>query len=68
MSKRSLFNFDKEIKGFNVTERGVKSYSRRLKLGPLTLTLNVRGSGVHASIYVPGTGHYKQNIPIINFK
>lgn len=68
MTKRSLFNFDKDIKGFNLTEKGVKSYSRRLKLGPLSVTLNVRGSGVRASISVPGTGISKQNIPLINFK
>ena len=68
MTKRSLFNFDKDIKGFNVTERGVKSYSRRVKLGPFQLNLNVRKSGLRASVSIPGTGLSKQNIPIINFK
>ena len=63
-SKRSAFNFDKTIAGFNITERGVKSYSKAIKLGPLQFTVNVRGSGVRGSIGFPGTGLSKRNIKL----
>jgi hypothetical protein len=37
-------------------EHGVKSYTKSIKLGPFQVTLNARGSGVHGSISIPGTG------------
>ena len=39
--KKSPFNFDKTVFGFNLTERGVKSYSKTFKLGPFSQTINV---------------------------
>ena len=63
--KKSLINFDKTIAGFNVTERGVKSFTKSIKLGPFQVTLNARESGVHGSISIPGTGISKRNIKII---
>jgi hypothetical protein len=66
MTKNPI-NFDKDIHGFNVTEKGVRSFSKRLKLGPLAVTVNVRSSGVRASISIPGTGLSKQNITLLNF-
>jgi hypothetical protein len=54
--EKSPLNFDKTIAGFNVTEHGVKSYTKSIKLGPFQVTLNARGSGVHGSISIPGTG------------
>jgi|TARA_R100001443_G_scaffold38522_3_gene52031 hypothetical protein len=62
--KRSAFNFDKTIFGVNVTERGPQSASKTIKLGPLSVTLNGRKSGVRASIALPGTGLSKRNIKI----
>ena len=62
--KSSSFNFDKTIFGVNVTERGPQSTSKTIKLGPLSLTLNGRKSGVRASIAIPGTGLSKRNIKI----
>jgi len=63
--KKSPINFDKTIVGFNITERGVKSYTKSFKLGPFQLTLNARDSGVRGSISIPGTGLSKRNIKII---
>ena len=60
--KRSAFNFDKTISGFNITERGLKSFSKSIKLGPFQFTMNVRGSGVRGSVGIPGTGLSKRNI------
>jgi hypothetical protein len=63
--KKSLFNFDKTIAGFNVTERGVKSFSKSIKLGPFQVTFNARESGVLGSISIPGTGLSKRNIKLL---
>jgi hypothetical protein len=63
--KKSPINFDKTIAGFNITERGVKSFTKSIKLGPFQVTLNARESGVHGSISIPGTGISKRNIKII---
>ncbi len=64
-NKKSLINFDKTIAGFNITERGVKSFTKSIKLGPFQVTLNARESGVHGSISIPGTGISRRNIKII---
>ena len=64
MAEKSFFNFDKTVAGFNITERGVKSYSKSFKLGPFQLTLNARGSGIRGSIGIPGTGLSKRNIKL----
>lgn len=63
--KKSPINFDKTIAGFNITERGVKSFTKSIKFGPFQVTLNARESGVHGSISIPGTGISKRNIKII---
>lgn len=65
MTDKSAFNFDKTIAGFNITERGLKSYTKSIGIGPFQVTFNVRGSGVHGSISIPGTGLSKRNIKII---
>ena len=65
--KRSWINFDKTIFGFNVTERGVQSFSKTFKLGPISFTANGRKSGVRGSIAVPGTGFSKRNIKLKEF-
>jgi len=62
---KSPINFDKTIAGFNITENGIKSYSKSIKLGPFQLTLNARESGVHGSISIPGTGLSRRNIKLI---
>jgi hypothetical protein len=62
--ERSAFNFDKTIAGVNITERGVKSFTKSFKLGPFQLTLNARESGVRGSISLPGTGLSKRNIKL----
>jgi hypothetical protein len=65
MTERSAFNFDKTIAGLNITERGIKSFTKSFQLGPFQLTLNARESGVRGSISLPGTGLSKRNIKII---
>jgi hypothetical protein len=62
--KKSPINFDKTIAGFNVTERGIQSYTKSFQLGPFQLTLNARESGVRGSISIPGTGLSKRNIKL----
>lgn len=62
--ERSLINFDKTVAGFNVTEHGVKSFTKSFQLGPFQLTLNARNSGVRGSISLPGTGVSKRNIKL----
>ena len=64
MTKKSPINFDRTIAGFNLTEHGVKSYTKSFKLGPLQLTLNARQSGVLGSISIPGTGLSRRNIKL----
>jgi len=61
---KSPINFDKTIAGFNITEHGVKSYTKSIKLGPFQVTFNARGSGVRGSISIPGTGISKRNIQL----
>ena len=62
---KSPINFDKTIAGFNITERGIKSFTKSFQFGPFQLTLNTRESGVHASVSLPGTGLSKRNIRIL---
>lgn len=64
MTKKSLINFDRTICGINITEHGIKSYTKSFKLGPFQLTLNARQSGVLGSISIPGTGLSKRNIKL----
>lgn len=64
MTKKSLINFDRTICGINITEHGIKSYTKSFKLGPFQLTLNARKSGVLGSISIPGTGLSKRNIKL----
>ena len=62
--EHSPINFDKTIAGFNVTEHGIKSFTKSFQLGPFQLTLNARDSGVRGSISLPGTGLSKRNIKL----
>ena len=64
MTGKSPINFDKTVAGFNITERGVRSFTKSIKLGPFQLTLNARDSGVRASVSLPGTGLSKRNIQL----
>ena len=59
------FNFDRTIAGINITENGIKSYTKSIRLGPLQLTLNARKSGVLGSLSIPGTGISFRNIKIM---
>lgn len=65
MTKKSPFNFDKTIAGVNITEHGIKSFTKSIRLGPIQFTLNARNSGLLGSISIPGTGLSKRNIKII---
>ena len=65
MTDKSPINFDKTIAGFNVTEHGIKSYTKSFQLGPFQLTLNARQSGVTGSVSLPGTGISKRNIRLL---
>jgi hypothetical protein len=63
--KKSPINFDKTIAGFNITEHGIKSFTKSFKLGPFQLTLNASDSGVKSSVSLPGTGLSKRGIKIL---
>ena len=63
--KKSPINFDKTLAGVNITERGIKSFTKSIQLGPFQITFNARESGVHGSISIPGTGLSKRNIKLI---
>ena len=65
MTKRSPISFDRTIHGVNITEHGVKSYSKAVKLGPFQVTLNAGPNGVKGSISIPGTGLSIPNIKLI---
>lgn len=65
--EKSAFNFDRTIAGFNITERGIKSFTKAIKFGPFQLTLNARKSGIAGSVSIPGTGLSKRNIQLIDF-
>jgi hypothetical protein len=62
MTDKSPINFDKTIAGFNLSEHGIKSFTKSIQLGPFQVTLNARESGVRGSISLPGTGLSKRNI------
>ena len=64
MTDKSPINFDKTIAGFNVTEHGIKSFTKSIQLGPFQVTLNARESGVRGSISLPGTGLSRRNIKL----
>ena len=65
MKKKSLINFDKTIAGFNITENGVKSYTKTIGIGPIQFTINASVNGIKGSISVPGTGLSRRNIRIL---
>jgi hypothetical protein len=65
MTDKSAFNFDRTIAGINITEHGIKSYTKSIQLGPFQLTLNARKSGLLGSISIPGTGLSKRNIKLL---
>ena len=62
---KSPLNFDRTIAGFNITENGIKSYTKSFQLGPFQLTLNARESGVRGSISIPGTGLSKRGLRLL---
>lgn len=65
MTKKSLVSFDRTIHGVNITEHGIKSVSKQIKLGPFQLTLNANPNGVKGSVSIPGTGLSIPSIKII---
>ena len=65
MIKKSIISFDRTIHGVNITEHGIKSVSKAIKLGPFQLTLNANPNGVKGSLSVPGTGLSIPNIKLM---
>jgi len=60
--KKSAFNFDKELWGFNLTETGVKSWTKSFRIGPFTQTINVnlKDGKLRGTTSLPGTGLAKR--------
>jgi hypothetical protein len=65
VTKKSIISFDRTIYGVNITEHGVKSVSKAIKLGPFQLTINANPNGVKGSVSIPGTGLSIPNLKII---
>ena len=65
MTKKSLISFDRTIHSVNITEHGIKSMTKAIKLGPFQLTLNANPNGVKGSFSIPGTGLSIPNIKLI---
>ena len=65
MTKKSIISFDRTIHGVNITEHGIKSVSKQIKLGPFQLTVNANLDGVKGSVSIPGTGLSIPNIKLI---
>ena len=65
MTKKSPISFDRTIYGVNITEHGVKSVSKAIKLGLFQLPLNASTNGVKGSVSIPGTGLSIPNIKLI---
>lgn len=63
----SDINFRKQIGGFNITEHGVRSFSKPIRIGPINLTFNASPQGIAMSVGLRGTGIYKHGIELINF-
>jgi hypothetical protein len=59
---KSAFNFDKQMFGFNITETGVKSWTKSFKLGPFSQTINVnlKTGQMKGTTSLPGTGLAKR--------
>jgi hypothetical protein len=65
VTKRLPISFDRTIHGVNITENGIKSVSKQIKLGPFQLTVNANPNGVKGSVSIPGTGLSIPNIKLI---
>ena len=65
--KRSAINFRKTIGGFDITENGVQSFGKSVKLGPFQFTLNAGRSGILGSVAIPGTGVSKRRIKLCDW-
>lgn len=65
MTKKSPISFDRTIHGVNITEHGIKSVSKQIKLGPFQLTVNASPNGVKGSVSIPGTGLSIPNLKLI---
>lgn len=64
----SFLNLRRTIKGFNITEHGVRSFSKPIRIGPINATVNASAEGISLSLGLRGTGIYKHGIQLINFK
>jgi hypothetical protein len=62
---KSPINFNKTIAGFNISENGVNSYSKSIRIGPFQFTLNASNKGLRGSVSIPGTGISHRNIKIM---
>lgn len=64
----SFLNLRRSIKGFNITENGVRSFSKPIRIGPINATINGSADGISLSLGLRGTGIYKHGIELVNFK
>ncbi len=62
--KRSAINFRKTIFGIEITENGVQSFGKSVKIGPIQFSGNIGRSGILGSVAIPGTGISKRRIKL----
>lgn len=59
--------FQRSVRGFNLTNKGISSFSKTLRMGPLNVNLNASRRGVAVSLGLPGTGLSTDLIPLLSF-
>lgn len=61
--------FQRTVAGFNLSQSGITSYSRSLRLGKLAnLNLNISGEGVSISASLPGTGLSTGSVRLLDLR
>lgn len=59
--------YQRQVHGVNISERGITSISKQIKLGKLlNLNLNFSARGITASVSIPGTGLSTDAISLVS--
>lgn len=55
--KLPRFHYQRQVQGVNITEKGITSVSKQIKIGKLlNVNLNFTARGIRGSLSIPGTG------------
>ena len=61
-------HFRKEIAGFNITDQGVNSWGKTIRIGPFAITPNLSDGEFDMGWSIPGTGIYQRKVIKHKFK